>query len=204
MLSFNKKIMCDRLQAISQERRTIFAATCAERLYPLYKLYHEQTGRGSPGLIREALNAVWGHVEGECLGHSPLADYAQRCESALPDEDELWHDTSPYASNAVAAIMYAIETLSGTSQAPMWSALQCYEAVDDFVQWRDGIDSNVNGAEEELLGSRDVQAEFAQQEADLSELETNMVLSEAKLAQRLKNRAMSNPPAYLEQLRRMV
>ena len=202
MLGFDERSLSDRLGKLPTLRRVMFAAACAERLQGFYDLYCARTGRGQPRSVREGLDAVWQYAEEASVEMEELARLAENCEALVAEVYEPYHSTSDYAENALAAVVYALETpLTHSVERAMWAAMQGHEAADSFVQWRDDVDFNVPGTEDTVLRSREVQAELAQQEADLSELERETGLSDAELAQRLRTRARENPPSYLEHLR---
>ena len=202
MLAYDKSRLADRLGKLSERRRAIFAASCAQRLCPFYELYGTKTQRAGFESIQESLDILWRYLGGENITAEQLGELAERCESLVPDDDTPWHDTSPYASNAAAAVVYALETpLTETCQRPEWAAFQGYEAAWHYVDRRLDVDPNDRDALRTLDETEEVQTELARQEADLSELERETELSDAELAERLRARARANPPSYLEELR---
>jgi len=203
MLAYDKSVLRARLGKLPEKRRAIFAASCAERLCPFYELYCSKTGRGGPERIRRALDVVWAGICEQQVAEDSLRELAQNCESLLPDEDNFWHDSSPYASNAAAAVIYALETpLSENPERAEWAAFQGFEAAWYYVDQRDDVDPNDRDALAKLHRSQEVQEELARLEADLSELERETTVGDSELAERLRTRAQENPPCYLEQLRR--
>ncbi len=123
------------LEALSAERRVLFACACAERLFPAYEWSASITGRGDPDYLREALDVAWSAR----AGLAPGDDTERRIEAVeklVPDEDDPdWPGSIPLMENAAAAVVYALRTSrSGESREALYAALQLYEASDYLVQ----------------------------------------------------------------------
>lgn len=148
-----------------------FAATCAERLLPLYTCYAKQKVSGADNYLA-ALDYVWG-----CLGVMRFDPQdAQRllaeCEKTLPDEDGAWKAGCPYADDAAASILYCLRLmLSGDQQEAVWAATRAYEVADNFVVAHAGHGIDSPEDELEILRHPVIQNELARQLRDLHELQ---------------------------------
>ena len=125
-----------RLRTVAPEALVAFAASCAERLFLLYREVAKQTGSGDEPALRAALDVAWsGGRPGERA--SAVVDAEREiAESLVPDEDgEDWTELSPLAQNAAAAVAYALRAWrSADAQDGVWAARQVYEAGDFLDQ----------------------------------------------------------------------
>lgn len=78
----------------------------------------------------------------------------------------------PVAEDFGAAVVYTLRCVeNGDPQEAAWAARCAYEAMDNVVLRRTGIDVNAPGAERRILADPLIQAELGYQEEDLSTLE---------------------------------
>jgi hypothetical protein len=68
-----------RLAASGPLRCALFAASCAERLFPLYEEIVARTGKGDIPMLRVALDLAW---KAPGIAEAPLAEIAARCADA--------------------------------------------------------------------------------------------------------------------------
>lgn len=169
MLQYSEAQLREALSRLSPAGRAAFAASCAERLLPAYRSFHERSGLGDSIALERALSALWAHIEGT-LG-SDLAIYARSADALVPGEEDAWSPEMPAAQNAAAAVAYAIRChMSANIQDAAWAARQVYEALDSWVVIRDDLDLNVEGRERRIIGDPLIQAELARQRRDVEEL----------------------------------
>jgi len=117
-------------------RRVIFAASCAEWLYPSYEEFVRSSGLGDVAALRVSIDTAWALAGGEAVAPDEVERQRTTAESLVPsDGDENWSPLSPLAQNAAASTAYAIRAwLTGDSQEAVWAARQLYEAGDYMVQ----------------------------------------------------------------------
>jgi uncharacterized protein YjaG (DUF416 family) len=183
-LRYDEPGLVTALSSVLPTAQSIFAAACAERLLPVYRWFHERTGRGDPSALEDALAELWTDLEGQ---RSVQLESKQRmAEELVPHEDDSWIDDCAYAQHAAAAVAYAIR--SRLTESPMeagWAARQVYEALDLWVTTRDDVDLNVPGAEEQVAADPLIQAELARQLRDIDALKGIPAAGLAKLAPRM-------------------
>lgn len=192
MVKFDRQLLKDRLEGVSPRYRTLFALSIAERLFPLYQLFCEATGRGRPSYLRSTLDHLWElALRGETGREEPfLSDY----ESLIPGEDAAWHPLNGLADDAVAALAYACQCqLTGDTESALWAAERGCEAVDYIAHTLEGMDYDTPEALAAILKKTYVQAELQRQLRDVAELE-NVVRDGSgieRLVETFRNRAKS-------------
>lgn len=162
----------------------MFAASCAERLRPLYLRYQEVSDLANPDQFDAALEAAWGAVLGT-IPRGDLASWQVVAEGLVPGEDDdSWSDEHAYGQNGAAAVAYALRAaLTGEPQEAAWGARQVYEAAD-LAARRQLPDVNLNraGAEDELLSAPVVQEALAGLRDDMLALQSGDLPVERMLA----------------------
>lgn len=171
MVAFDQGLLKERLERISTGCRSLFALSCAERLFPSYDLYHQRTGRGDTSRMRSALDHLWDAIlqDRTAIGLDGLDDY----KLLAPGEETPWNPLNPVAENAVAAVMYACQCqIEEETESAVWAAVQGYEAADYIVHTVEGIDFTGSQAEAAILNNELVQGEIERQLRDVAQLET--------------------------------
>lgn len=171
MVMFDEQFLKNRLESISPHCRALFALTCAERLFPLYQLFSEKTGRGRPNYLRSTLDHLWELALSGETGYkeSFLGDY----QSLILGENAEWDLLNGLADDAVASLAYACQCqLTGETQSAYWAAVRGYEAVDYTAHTLEGMDYDTPAAEVAILQKEYVQAEIQRQLRDVAELES--------------------------------
>jgi uncharacterized protein YjaG (DUF416 family) len=168
-LRYDEARLVQDLSRLSPEARAAFAATCAERMLPIYRWFHERTGRGDPAALEGALAHLWADLGG---GESSGLEIERGvAEGLVPDEDDSWVDECAFAQHAAASVAYAIRSrLEGDGQEAGWAARQVYEAIDLWVTTRDNVDVNAVGVEDRIVEDPLIQAELARQKRDIEAL----------------------------------
>lgn len=169
LLAYNEDRLIEELSKLAPAARALFAAACAERMLPIYRWFHQRTGRGDPDALASALTELWDDLEGNPSLN--LQSHQQVAEDLVPYEDDSWVDECAFAQHTAAAIAYAIRSrLTGEAQEAAWAARQIYEALDFRVTTRDDVDLNVAGVEEQVAADPLIQAELNRQRRDLRTL----------------------------------
>jgi uncharacterized protein YjaG (DUF416 family) len=107
-VQFDAKELVEKLNEVSPHGRAIFAAACAERLFPAYLCFVKETQEGAPAALRDALSRLWDDLAGKSMSTLELSASAERCRALVPGE-EPWADSQPRAEAAVVAVVYALE-----------------------------------------------------------------------------------------------
>jgi hypothetical protein len=196
ILRFSDQWLIEQLDRLHPLFRTLFAAAAAERLLQGYVRYTRLTGRGSSAVLGQALNRLWGDIEGQRMSPEQAKETLELVMTLMPREDDgPWVPEQAWAEDAAAALAYALRCReSGHSTESAWAARRAYEAIDHFVITKGDIDTSKPGANEEALSSPFVQAELLRQRRDLDELlagDAN-VQDIAKIARRMRERAQTD------------
>lgn len=170
-MSFNQQELIAVLKQLPLILRVAFAAACAERQLPAYRLFlREDQALEQNDLVR-ALDDVWKNPSRD--NKMELQQQLQECMKLIPQEDAVSQYTGPtsHAQEAGISAVYALRTrISGEAQDAAWSAQTAYESLDNFVINREGIDTNQPGGEARVLSHPLIQAELLRQQRDLNEL----------------------------------
>jgi uncharacterized protein YjaG (DUF416 family) len=191
-LRFDEHALRTQLDQLSQAHRAAFAAACAERLFPAYLHFSQTAQNADPDKLRAALNRLWDDLTGNPMSELELRATAKECEALVPSEEEESSDEQPYGEDAAAALAYALEARFKGSQEAAWSARRAYEALDHFVDFRNGDGIRVT-PEEQILEDPLVQAELARQSRDLKELLSVRDQEVREVAARLRDCAKEEP-----------
>jgi hypothetical protein len=173
MVVFDERALKARLERIEFQGRPLFALSCAERLFPLYKLYSEEAGHGAPWRLRSTLDQLWKSAHrGPISGEQPfLSEY----ESLIPGEAVERNKGTllgPLAEDTVAALAYTCQYVATReTQNAAWAARCAYEAVDYVAHTLEGMHYGTPEAEAAILKKDYVQAELLRQLRDIAEIE---------------------------------
>lgn len=154
---YDEQEILARLAALDRRSRTAFAASCAERLVPLFERYARSVGAPELGpRLRGLADAAWDAASGVDIDADA---YQAEAEGMVPSDADGWLLETGYGQNAAAAVAYAIRTwLTDAPQEAAWAAHQVYELADYAVlQGDSGLDLNSPGAERRVLESAAVQ-----------------------------------------------
>ncbi|XVV16182.1 DUF416 family protein [Actinoplanes sp. CA-131856] len=114
----------------------VFAASCAEVLYPSYARFVDIERVGDSRFVRSTLDAAWERLEGGEGAALPSGDEVLRL---LPLEED-WNDWAAQAENAIGALSIVVGILDGHGKpgAAADAAYQAYEAADELAnRWED-------------------------------------------------------------------
>jgi hypothetical protein len=158
--SFDEARLLGRLASATPRTRALFAALIAERLFGLYELFAQRSGKGDPVALRAALDAAW-----DAADAAELTRAQALAEALVPDEGEHWVLESGFGSNAAAAVAYALRTrLTDDPQEAAWAARQAYDVADYAAQ----LQLDDDGFDEDALADQPVvQEALAGIDADL-------------------------------------
>ena len=166
---FNLKRLVPSLEKLSARARSAFAAACAERQAPVYARVSELAGRGDPDMLANALESLWGNLEGRKIGTETLQRHVSICENwaELNQDIEGW----TYAEDAVASTAYAIESrLTGAVDRAAWAAKRATELLDMHIIITLRLKLVDARQEGRITADPLMQAELRRQQNDLAEL----------------------------------
>lgn len=200
MLRFEKAKLVGRLASLSHRGRVAFAAACAERLAPAYRLFE----RGPNEHVRKLEQAVE-HLWSDSTSKTPLDELEAEIEGVMeiiPQEDDfpgVWVQEITNAQNAGMAVVYALRArLTNDVQEAAWAAQVAYEALDNFVVNKEDVDMTTSGGEMRALSHDLVQAELARQQRDLADLEAAPPRAQQEAIERIRQRAKADAARFFE------
>ncbi|NTW40945.1 MAG: DUF416 family protein [Cellulomonadaceae bacterium] len=159
--TYDEQVVLHRLAGLDRRSRTAFAASCAERLLPLFERYARSVGAPELGSrLRAVVAAAWDAASG---GEVDVETYQGEAERMVPSDADEWTLETGYGQSAAAAAAYAIRTwLTDDPQEAAWAARQVYELADyAALQGSRGLELNAPGAEARVLASSAVQHALA-------------------------------------------
>lgn len=189
VLTFDQAEIESRLSGLSIEKRVIFAASCATRLFPGYLEFSDFTGVGDPERLKNALDCAWKWAGGD----REAADFRlimADIEALLLDEDTIPSPVTAAAEDAARAVAYVVDTiLKGGADPAVFAGSVAYQAVDQRVILLERKGTGQPGSEEQILTHPLVQAELSRQLRDLVELEGPPACDVSSIAHKFKRRA---------------
>ena len=164
--------MTKKVEQLSCALRIAFAAACAERLLTGYAKYAAKTGGGGLAVLREILTRLWKDLEGERMSDAEVDAAIKTCLQMIPQEEgSAWVPEQATADDAAAALAYALGCRrSCRPEEAVLAAQRAYDALDEFVIYKENVDTNVPGAEDRVVSHPLIQTELARQQRDIDEL----------------------------------
>lgn len=86
--------------------------------------------------------------------------------------------------------------LTGEAQEAAWAARVAYEAIDNYVIKKEGINTNIPNGEPRLLSRPLVQAELGRQERDLCELLASIGGDAGRMLRQVRDRARAKAAVF--------
>jgi hypothetical protein len=152
---------------MTQREAAAFAASCAERLVPLFRLERESEGEAEV-TVGEALESAWRAARGS-VEH--VAEMVTRLRQ-LAGSAALPRSRPSFVADAPACLVYALTAASGSDPAAcaVAAGTRAHEVVDAIVLWRDGVDLATPGIEERLRRDPLIRTELDKQARDRNAL----------------------------------
>lgn len=160
MRVYDEQALVERLSRVDRRSKTAFAASCAQRLLPLFARYAESLGLSEQGArLADIVDAAWAVAANEPTARD-LADLQAEAEAMVPTDEDAWILEMGYGQNAAAAGAYAVRTwLTDNPQEAGWAARQVYELADYAVlQGAPDLDLDSPHAATQVLASNVVQS----------------------------------------------
>jgi uncharacterized protein YjaG (DUF416 family) len=168
---FDQADLTRKLDQLLPSLRTIFAASCAERLLPAYATFSYFAKQGEPETIERSLARLWEDIAGDSMTGDELQESIDACTALIPYDNDMSTNTeTAYAEDAASAVVYSLTCRqNGNSKEAMWSAQCVCEAVGYFATHRQEVDVKP-GAASRVYTHPLIQAELARQCRDMDEL----------------------------------
>ena len=200
MLKFDEPMLIRRLASLPRRARVAFAAACAERMAPAYRLFAKEES-DHISILEQALGHLWSDPEPRTPTNA-LESEIEDVMGIIPQEDDLagvWSQEATNAQNAGMAVTYALRTrLCGDVQEAAWAARVAYEALDNFVINKEHIDTTLPEGEARVVSHHLVQAELARQQADLDDLGETSQGSQEAVFERVGQRAKADATRFFQ------
>jgi hypothetical protein len=184
LLTFDEQRLSDRLTRMSADRQLAFAASCCERVAPIYLQFAALEGAGTGPLIQDILEGIWsasldsaGTDARGGLADLDLGSLAARMEGPYPSG---W---GGYGRDALTVFYFAIEFKKTGLPA---HASECGRWVFNIVD-AVAMDSEPGGVltlevQTRIAANRAIQRELRKQETDIATLDQAAELDSHLLA----------------------
>lgn len=169
---YNEEQLIKELARVPEKLRVVYAATGAERLFPAYERYLNQSGKKYEVNLKDLLERLWLDLCGNTMSHSEIDDAIEKCMTVIQDiNDSEWIPGWEAADGAATSVCYAFRCRkTGDPQEAAWAARRVYETLDHFIIDQENIDINQPEAESRVLAHPLMQAELVRLRRDLHEL----------------------------------
>lgn len=123
-------------EKLSLEHRAAFAASCCERLIPMYQAFNKLENWGNYQKLREYLDFVWEFSIGSQQNLSNFEDYIEECEELIPDSEDFQGIYIEGAQNAAIAVYYAMQIcIDKDVEAIVWISKYASEAIYSYLSF---------------------------------------------------------------------
>jgi len=176
------------LEELSVTNRVAFAASCVERLIPMYTAFClAEDWDGDPFILRRTMELVWKHVDKPSLTQSRVGELVAECEASQPDMEDYNYFLMFGAGGATPALTTLLRLCV---EDDLNLVLQIQEiAVDERYFFVQRINNpvltavNTNQFLEEAWNSALMQAELKKQQSDFDWLRLHPTLDSKSLAE---------------------
>jgi|SRR5580704_8474189 uncharacterized protein YjaG (DUF416 family) len=185
-LAFDLAGLERELSAVRPRRRVAFAASCCERLLPNYVAFWKEGKRGSPAVLREALDAVWTAAMGQEVSSARIDHLYAQVDRVIPDTEVFSSDYTSPALDAGAALEEALRCCVDYAPARAARAASlARDTVDMFIQVRDSLQYGESDFEERISRDALMVSELQRQRNDLF-VASDSTLSDSDVASVLR------------------
>jgi uncharacterized protein YjaG (DUF416 family) len=195
MYTYDENNILKIMAVIDKKIRPIFAASCTERLYPLFTRYSVLLKNDEVNIFKCTLDSIWRHLRGDMvLNCQKMEEAARWAENVGPTDESDWMDINPYAENAASALYYTIRAcLTNDPQDCVWASRQTYEAVDYYVHNNEQIDFNQSDSEIKILVHSLIQQELKHQAEDMSDIRHITLKTKETIIDMIREKSRTKP-----------
>ena len=194
-------VLKGRVNLLSKEARACFAAACATRLVPGYKIIWELDHIGEPSQLENSMEFVWNAV---LEGHFDQIRLEEQLEKVmqLVKLGEKKRVQDQFKEDAAAAVAYALRSLSsGNIEDPVSAAVRAIESTYSYCKVTTKSKLRGPALVAEMFEQPALKLENARQMRDLDDLTNGLsegmasnIKSRAELERALPNDAISIGP----------
>jgi hypothetical protein len=147
---------------VTGRRGLAFAASCAERLFPLVRL--EADGRSVEGATASTLEGTW---QIALTGAGPADELIPPLEELVKRELNTGAEPS-FTTDAAVCLIYGLRAITATDPRPWakYAGARALEVADAIVQWREDVALTRPRIQHPLRHDTLIVAELKKQERD--------------------------------------
>lgn len=150
-MSYNKSDIHAILVQISPEMRTLFAASCCERLLPNYQAFTILDRWGNFKVLRQGLDSVWGHFLGKELTEKRIETTIRKIEENMPESEDFSSLYSELAADAAEAMIYTLSSIITDDVDVVLNVSNiCINSIENYLGFVSDPETEVHGANQEL------------------------------------------------------
>ena len=179
--TYSKEEVQCHLEALPDGSRIAFGLSCCERLFRNYAAFKREVKWGNEQPLREALDELWQHLEGQTMDELRAKQLLSACEAAAPDSENFSSPLTGPAQEACLSVCCVLDyLLDGNVERIAQTSLFARDTLDSYVQELIDRFSTVptivpttQEREEQIRSHPLMQRGLARQEADLRLLMTS-------------------------------
>jgi len=179
--TYNKQEVQHRLEALPSRNCIAFGLSCCERMLPNYIAFKQEVKWGEEQPLRNALDELWKHLEGQAINEPTAKRLIENCEKAAPDADDFSSVLVGPAQEACFSICCVLDYVQQENPERIAQASAfAIDTLDGYVQeLLDGFPTTARAVpnsperEKRIRLHPLMQRELAHQDADLKLLATN-------------------------------
>ena len=143
---FDRTSLERELSSLTKQHRVAFAAACAQRNLPNYRVFSEEVSWGNCDPLVEALDYLWDRLEEDgVFSQEKLEDYIRQDDEVTPDLDNFGTDKATYAVDACRTVDHALR--SALEDKPLdaaYAGQASFETVDCYIQVTEKMPDDVH------------------------------------------------------------
>lgn len=183
-----------KITGLNPNSRTLFAASCCERMIPNYQAFVYFENWGNYKAIQEVLESIWDYLSGKKYTDRKIELMMEKCEKNMPDSDLFTSIYSELASDAVESVMYAIEAIIDTDATSAINVSRnSLKSIQNYLDLMADPRLDVHGSDARLekwiQESPLLQFEIDQQISDLEQIRSATTI-DAKLIEVIRNSSL--------------
>jgi uncharacterized protein YjaG (DUF416 family) len=179
--TYSKEEVQSRLEGLPGRSHVAFGLSCCERMFSNYVAFKRVAKWGDEQPLRNALDELWKHLEGQAMSELAAKQLIENCERVTPDADEFVSVLVGPAQDACFSICCVLDYVrQGNVERIAQVSAFAIDTLDGYVQeLMDGISKGYKAfpksqeREERIRLHPLMQRELARQDADLKLLATN-------------------------------
>jgi uncharacterized protein YjaG (DUF416 family) len=179
--TYSKQEIQQRLELLPNRDCIVFGLSCCERMLPNYVAFKQKSNWGDEYSLRNALDELWKHIEGQPIDETTAKRMIANCENAAPDADDFSLVLTGPAQEACFSICCVLDYVQQENRERIAQASAfAIDTLDGYIQeLLDGFPTTARAVqysperEERIRLHPLMQRELARQEADLKLLATH-------------------------------